>query len=222
MKAMQFTLFKKTAFRVRDPLATIEAYCFQSDFYENYDLQRPQDDESFNYVRFIGARIREKSFNDCKRIIEEYRDFELFRLDLESYLRNRTSEEQRKMSLRLNELCQRLDNIEGVGFSKATKILHTRYPKIIPMIDNPLQKEYKTLRGQAWQIGDWAQLFNDYYDNFLPLEGETYQNLCQIQRDLSFLGLTKVRIFDILWWSYLKAKHLCSRGIKWKTISFEV
>ena len=120
-----------------------------------------------------------------------------------------------KLVLELSKLVTSLDNIPGVGFSKATKVLHTRYPEIIPMIDNPLQKEYGELRPE-WKKGDWYQLLKDYYNNLL--EKETSNNLQDLRTRLSHLNLTKVRIFDILWWSFLKSKNPKNKGIKWKTI----
>jgi hypothetical protein len=120
----------------------------------------------------------------------------------------------RQLVSKLGELASKLDNILGVGFSKATKILHTRYPRIVPIVDNLLQKEYKSLKSD-WKKGDWYRLFKDYYGNFLVKE--TYNNLCKVYTDLSFLNLTKVRIFDILWWSFLKSKNLI-KVINWTTI----
>jgi len=214
---MRFTLFRNRAFEVKDPEALIEAYCFQSDFYAKYDFQRPKGDESFEYVRFIGARTKKSILHDCKAIIDHYKDFSMFsaRANLDWFLKQ-TPEVRNRLILKLGEIARDLDNIPGVGFSKATKILHTRYPEIIPMIDNPLQKEYKALKPE-WKKGDWSQLFKDYYENFFVKE--TYNNLREVHNNLSFLGLTKVRIFDILWWSFLKSKNLKeSKGINWSTI----
>ena len=153
--------------------------------------------------------------------MHHYRDFSTFdQKGLDWFLQKATPEERDHFIFELAELTHKLDNIPRVGFSKATKILHTRYPEIIPMIDNPLQKEYKALRPE-WKKGDWGQLFKDYYENFLVKE--TYDNLCEVHNNLSFLGLTKVRIFDILWWSFLKSKNLKdSKGknikVNWSTI----
>jgi len=214
-----FTLFRDRAFEVTDPEALIEAYCFQSDFYAKYDFQRPKGDNSFEYVRFIGARTERSILSHCKAVIDRYKDFSMFSLDLDLFL-SKTPEVRTQLAFKLGELTRELDDIEGIGFSKATKILHTRYPEIIPIIDNSLQKEYKVLR-PGWKNGDWSQLFKDYYENFLVKE--TYDNLREVHSNLSFLGLTKVRIFDILWWSFLKSKNLKdSKGknikVNWSTI----
>jgi len=214
-----FTLFRDRVFEVTKPEALIEAYCFQSDFYAKYDFQCPKGDDSFEYVRFIGARTKKSTLSYCKAVIDRHKDFSMFSLDLDLFL-SKTPEVRTQLAFKLGELTHELDDIEGIGFSKATKILHTLYPEIIPMIDNPLQKEYKALRPE-WKKGDWGQLFKDYYENFLVKE--TYDNLNKVYNNLSFLGLTKVRIFDILWWSFLKSKNLKdSKGenvkINWSTI----
>lgn len=209
---MIFTLFKDRRFEVLHPEALIEAYYFQSDFYEKYDRQRPRGDKSLEFVRFIGARIEKTVLNKCKTEINRHKDFDMFTLSLDSFL-EKTPEERDYLAFELGEITRKLVKIPRVGFSKATKVLHTRYPEIIPMIDNPLQREYKDLR-RGWDVGDWGQLFKDYYENFLVKE--TYNNLREIHGKLSFLGLTKVRVFDILWWSFLKSKKL--KGVSWETI----
>ena len=109
--------------------------------------------------------------------------------------------------------------IEGIGLSKATKILHTLHPEIIPMIDNPLKVEYQEINKQ-WTEGD-PKIFIDYYDNLKA--GDNWQNLNKIFKEVSEnkLGLTKVRIFGILWWSYLKAKKLKhQRNIRFSSIKW--
>jgi hypothetical protein len=204
---------------VKYPEALIEAYCFQSDFYAKYDLKRPEGDRSFDFVRFIGARIKKNTLEKCRAEIDRYRDFSMFKMDLDTFLDKTTQETRDQLISKLAELAGKLDDIPGVGFSKATKILHTRYPKIIPMIDNPLQKEYKKLtkeQKREWKKDDWHQLLKDYYDNFL--EKKTFDNLDKLYTNLSFLKLTKVRIFDILWWSFLKSKNKDYKGIRWETI----
>lgn len=222
---MRFSLFKSLSFEVKEPAALIEAYCFQSDFYGSYDLPLSQGDRGLDYVSLIGARIKENSLEACKRIIEKHADFAMFdkSMTLDTFLKR--DEAIDSLTSELGKIAQELDRVEGVGLSKATKILHTRYPEMIPMIDNPLQQEYKTLKGHKWKKEDWGQLFKDYYENFLPIKGETYDNLCRIHKEVSLLHLTKVRIFDILWWSCLKAKNLqkkarsYSKEFAWKTIS---
>ncbi len=108
--------------------------------------------------------------------------------------------------------------IKGIGLSKATKVLHTLYPEIIPIIDNALQKEYKQTKPE-WSKGQSVQILTDYYNNFKV--GDTKQNLIgsfnQIHSNIK--GLTEVKTFDILWWSYLKSKKLRQeKHINWSTI----
>jgi len=55
--------------------------------------------------------------------------------------------------------------IPQIGLSRATKILHTLYPEIIPMIDNPLQYLYRDKIDPNWTENKAAQLLTDYYNN---------------------------------------------------------
>jgi len=119
-----------------------------------------------------------------------------------------------------NQVIQELLKLRKIGFSKATKILHTRYPKIIPMIDNPLQKIYRQQINQDWNKNKADQILIDYYNNLL-VEGNR-KNLDKIETVISknnLKGLTRIRIFDILWWSYLKANRLRQdKKINWLSI----
>jgi len=89
------------------------------------------------------------------------------------------------------------------------------------MIDRPFQDFYKNKINQNWSENQPNQIFIDYYHN---LKEETnWKNLNKIYsifKENNIPGLTKVRIFDILWWSYLKAKRLRDeRDINWTTIN---
>jgi hypothetical protein len=212
-----FTLFKDRRFEVAEPEALIEAYCFQSDFYSKYDLERPDGDERYKRVRFIGARIEKNIVDKCRILISQYGDLSVIdEKGLDWLLKKATIKERDRFISMLSELSHKLDKIPLVGLSRATKILHSRYPEVVPMVDNPLQREYKRLRPE-WRKGDWHQmLFRNYYDNLL--EKATSDNLQELHERLSHLNLTKVRIFDILWWSFLKSKDQEHKDIKWKTI----
>jgi len=61
--------------------------------------------------------------------------------------------------------------IKGIGLSATTKILHTLYPKIIPMIDNPLQEKYREEINNAWAQKRADEIFIDFYKN-LKLKAE--------------------------------------------------
>jgi len=112
--------------------------------------------------------------------------------------------------------------INGIALSTTTKILHTLYPKIIPMIDNPLQKKYREVINNVWTEKRADEIFIDFYKN-LQIESNR-KNINYIFNKLSennIQHLSKIRIFDILWWSYLKAEKLRKeREINWTTIRF--
>lgn len=215
-KNVRFSLFSKRSFEVLYPVALIEAYCFQSDFYANYDLLLRRRKRSINDVNEIGARIMRDQLSTCRGIIERYKDSQIFGFDLSAFLKLDNNTRKNRIH-ELSAAVEELVAVKGIGLSKATKILHTLYPQIIPIIDNNLKKVYRKLKTQ-WKYGDWNQLFMDYYDNFFVQD--TYENLCRVHSNVSYLGLTEVRVFDILWWSYLKAERLREeQKVKWTTIS---
>ena len=216
---MKFFLFSKVSFEVSHPIALIESYCFQSDFYANYDLPNYRN-RSIENVSKIGARIeREETLRECKDITEETKDLAIFKYDLDRFLELDDETRNRYINEFYDKVIRKLMEVKGIGLPKATKILHTLYPEIIPMIDNALQLEYHNKINKQWAEKS-DQIFVDYYDNFK--KGDNLQNLTDILRQLcsnNLVGLTKVRIFDILWWSYLKSQKLGQENkIKWLTI----
>jgi hypothetical protein len=224
MGETSFYLFKKISFKVADPIALIESYCFQNNFYANYDVV-PIKEREIDHVNKIGARIGGNLLPRCKAVIENTRKLKMFEFDdnLDDFLR--LDADKRNVFIKefsdkaIKELLGK-----GIGLSKATKILHTFHPEIVPIIDNPLQELYKEKINSKWIVGE-PEIFIDYYDNLN--EGNNLQNLTTISKMLSKnnLSLTKVRIFDIFWWSYLKSKNLNLRlekerrkAINWSTI----
>lgn len=215
---MKFLLFSKIEFEVFDPVALIECYCFQSDFYKNYDLLLP--DRKLEAVSKIGARIPNELLQKCKELIERKESLPIFGYDdnLEEFL-DLCDEVIENHVRDLSNLVKELTDISGIGLSKATKILHTRYPGIIPMIDNQLRGEYERIN-QEWR-GEADTMLLDYYHNLK--RDPNRQNLSQVHEAVSKTvpKLTKVRVFDILWWSFLKAKTLKeNEGINWSTMKW--
>jgi hypothetical protein len=202
---MKFLLFSEIAFEVSDPIALIESYCFQTNFYRNYDL--PQD-RRIELVNKIGARILQaEKRRRCSIVIHETEGLNIFKYSLDDFLDNRSMQDHvRELD---EKVIKKLMNIPGIGLSKATKVLHTFYPEIIPMIDNPLQKVYRSKVGKKRNEGNSYQILVAYYRNLK--ERDNRQNLnevFEIVRRNNFQGLSKLRVFDILWWSYLKCKEL--------------
>ena len=214
---MKFLLFSKISFEVSDPVALIESYCFQSNFYANYDLLSNRKVEDVNK---IGARIGKKLLPKCEAVSESTKNLCILKYDLDRFLE--LDDKTRNDHIdELNEgVIKKLLKIKGIGLSKATKVLHTLYPKIIPMIDNALQEKYRKEINLQWMEEQSDQILIHYYDNLR--KGDNLQHLTQILDSISknnLVGLTKVRIFDILWWSYLKSKRLRQEGnIDWSTI----
>ncbi len=203
---MIFFLFSKISFKIPNPIALIECYCYQNDFYSKYDLL---EDKKIEDVNKIGARIKKDVLLECKKITEKTKNLSIFKYNLEQFL----DLEEKKRSEHIKELndfvIQKLLKINGIGLSTTTKILHTLYPKIIPMIDSLLQKKYRQVINDGWTEERADEIFIDFYNNLKM--GSNRENLNYIFKEVSknnLKNLSKIRIFDIIWWSYLKAEKL--------------
>ena len=214
---MKFFLFSKISFAIHDPIALIECYCYQNDFYSRYDVI---EDRKIEDVNKIGARIKKEVLLKCKEITESTRDLGIFNYSLEQFLDLEEKERDERIKELNDFVIQKLLRINGIALSTTTKILHTLYPKIIPMIDNPLQNKYKKIINNIWKEKKADAIFIDFYNN-LKIESNR-ENLNYIFDKLlenNIQYLSKIRIFDILWWSYLKADALKLReNINWSTI----
>jgi len=214
---MKFYLFSEISFEIPEPIALIECYCYQNDFYAKYDLL---EDKKIEDVNKIGARIKKEVLLECKIITESTKSVNIFEYNLEQFL-SLEEKDRNEQIKELNEsVIQELLKINGIGLSTTTKILHTLYPKIIPMIDNPLQNKYREKINNAWAQKRADEIFIDFYNN-LKIENNR-KNLNYIFNKLlenNIQHLSKIRIFDILWWSYLKAEKLREeKGINWTSI----
>jgi hypothetical protein len=226
MAVMKFRLFGKIPFKVANPTTLIEAFCFQSNFYINYDAT-PVAERDIQHVNRIGARIDERLLPRAESIIKDAEKLRIFEYDdsLDRFLKLE-SNEMDEIIKELNEGGVKRLLVKGIGFSKATKILHTFHPETIPMIDNPLQKLYLKRINPQWVKGD-PQILTDYYHNFRG--SDTWENLKIISKLLqNGLALTEIRIFDILWWSCLKSINMNRRlkndnrkTINWSTLKVE-
>jgi hypothetical protein len=219
---MKLILFSKISFEILDPIALIECYCYQNDFYSKYDLLLEDRDRKIEDVNKIGARIKKEVLLECKTITERTKSVNIFKYNLEQFL-DLEGEKRSEHIKELNDfVIQKLLKIKGIGLSTATKILHTLYPKIIPMIDNPLQNKYREKINNVWTQKRADEIFIDFYNNLKM--GSNRENLNYIFNEVSknnLKNLSRIRIFDILWWSYLKAEKLREgKGINWNTIRF--
>jgi len=219
---MEFLLFSKLPFEIPDPIALIECYCYQNDFYTKYDLLLEHRDRKIDDVNKIGARIKKEVLSECKKITKSTKNLRIFKYNLEQFLdlEEKDRDEQIK---ELNEfVIQKLLKINGIALSTTTKILHTLYPKIIPMIDNSLQKKYREVINNVWTEKRADEIFIDFYKN-LQIESNR-KNINYIFNKLlenNIQHLSRIRIFDILWWSYLKAERLKKeKGICWTSIDY--
>ena len=214
---MKFFLFSKISFEIPDPIALIECYCYQNDIYSKYDLL---GDKKIEDVNKIGARVKKEVLLECKIITERTKSVNIFKYNLEQFL-SLDEKDRNEQIKELNEfVIQKLLKIKGIALSTTTKILHTLYPKIIPMIDSLLQKKYRQVINDGWTEKRADEIFIDFYKNLKM--GSNRENLNYIFKEVSknnLKNLSRIRIFDILWWSYLKAEKLREeKGIIWNTI----
>ena len=214
---MKFLLFSKTAFEVSNPVALVECYCFQTDFYANYDYFLPN--RKVEHVSSIGARIQNDVLQRCIDVTDNTKNVRIFEYGVDEFL----DLDDEAISNHVREVSEvvigKLMMIKGIGLSKATKILHTLHPHIIPMIDSMLQEEYRREIDSKWRENNPEQILFDYYKNLK--EEPTRQHLANVFESVSknIPCLTKVRVFDIIWWSYLRAKKLRDRNnVFWSTL----
>ena len=210
MSKLNFKLFSKINFSVHNPILLIEACCIQSDFYVNYDLIR---ERNIFDVNKIGGRTKENVLKKCSEVINDSA-VKLTSYTLDS-LQELENKEKKELVKELDtKIVKKLLSIKGIRLSKVTKILHTLFPEICPMIDNPLQQIYKQQINNSWKAGSLEELLIQFYENLANIKNKN--NINRLHRELTHLKLTKIRIFDIIWWSYLKSLEPKRKGISWK------
>jgi len=207
---LNFKLFSKIKFSVHNPIVLIEAYCIQSDFYVNYDIIR---ERNISDVNKIGGRINENVLKKCSEVINDS-DVKIKSYTLDSFQELENKEKKELVKELDTKIVKKLLSIKGIRLSKVTKILHTVFPEICPMIDNPLQQIYKQKINNSWKAESLEELLIQFYKNLANIENK--DNINRLHRELTHLKLTKIRIFDIIWWSYLKSLEPKRKGISWK------
>ena len=214
---MKFYLFSKIRFEIPEPVTLIESYCYQSDFYSKYDVLKNRTIEDVNK---IGARLKHSTILECKKVLDDAGKLALFQYNLDGFLDLKENAREELIKELNNKIIKNLLKIKGISFSTSTKILHTIYPEIIPMIDNPLQQKYKKFINTTWDKTQADEILIDFYNNLLIESSRKNLDIISNQlKRINLTGLSKIRIFDIIWWSYLKAERLKdNRRINWTSI----
>lgn len=213
---MKFRLFSATEFDITDPVELIECYCFQTNFYSVYDLLLPN--RKIPDVAKIGARIDSKLIEDIDSVVKSNVDLSIFKTDLTALLAEK-SQAIKSLSDQASGVLEQLMSL-GIGLSQATKVLHTVYPEVMPMIDSMLQEEYRRSVAPEWKQSDPRPILYAYYINLQeePNRGNLTGIYHKIKQNLPCL--TMVRVFDIIWWSYLRAKKLRRQNnVNWSTVT---
>ena len=112
---MKFTLFSKIPFEVSHPIALIESYCFQNDFFSSYDLFKNRRIEDVNK---IGARISSELLQQCKTVIKRSNanDLTLFKYDLDRFLKLNEKTRNKHIKRLNNQVIQVLLTLPKIGF----------------------------------------------------------------------------------------------------------
>jgi hypothetical protein len=109
--------------------------------------------------------LRSEVISECKVIVEETMGLDIFQNSLSQFLDLDRWERKKQIRELNNVVFEELFKIDGIRFSTATKILHTIYPEIIPMIDNPLQNKYKNEINFSWTTEKTNEILIDFYQN---------------------------------------------------------
>lgn len=72
---MRFYLFSKIRFEIPNSITLVECYCYQSDFYYKYDVI---ENRTIEDVSRIGARLKHSIILECKKVIEDAGQLDLF------------------------------------------------------------------------------------------------------------------------------------------------
>ncbi|MEK6682448.1 MAG: hypothetical protein AABY79_10845, partial [Nitrospirota bacterium] len=195
---MQFTLFNRISFEITYPIALIEAVCIQHNFYRTYDLV---ENRTIRLANKIGARGF--PLQEAQGVIDKYNNLSLLNCgNIDKLWLKRPEERKAYIKEFANTAINALCRINSICLTKATKIYHTLYPQIIPMIDNQLQEKYKEILKSENRDFSISQLFIDFYQTLY----DNKENIDKIHNVISQnnIGLSKVRVFDIIWWSCLK------------------
>jgi len=117
---MKFFLFSKISFEIPDPIALIECYCYQNDFYAKYDLLLEHRDRKIEDVNKIGARIKKEVLSECKKITERTKNLSIFKYVLDDFL-DLIEKERAEQIKELNEsVIQKLLKINGKDIKEPT------------------------------------------------------------------------------------------------------
>ena len=103
--------------------------------------------------------------------------------------------------LPLHQLFDGFADIRGVGFSKMTKALHRKRPALIPMLDSVVQAYLEDDEpGTSAPFGERALELVRGYKRDLD-RNRAALRAARLELERRSVGLTEVRILDLLIWS---------------------
>ena len=183
---------------IENPLLIIKTFCVLDPSYKKYDSIKLGNEiwlEKTIGLSNQGMRAR-ISGKEKGKIIEKQlelnKKIEELKISGDENLLDKNNEEIEK----LKELFKIFENIKGVKNAKATKILHKKFPNLIPIVDSIIaEKVYcKKNKNMDDLIEIIKEIKKDYKKNVNFLEDLKF-NLKKENMNLSLL-----RIFDIILW----------------------
>ncbi len=181
---------------IENPLLIIKTFCVLDPSYKKYDSKKLEDEiwleKAIEFSnKGMRARISDEEKREIRRkkVEEKIKELEI---SGDKNLLDQNNEEIEK----LKELFKIFENIKGIKNAKMTKILHKKFPNLIPVVDSIIAKKVYLKKNKS--IDDLIEIIKeikkDYKKNVNFLENLKF-NLKKEHRDLSLL-----RIFDIILW----------------------
>lgn len=180
---------------------------------DNYDFARRSDTNSLTAdeiwaTRIIASRVTHAERDAIERASREWADLWL-KVPAEAQIANADPRISGGLYDDMLALFERLDDIDGISWGKASKILHFKRPHLYPILDSHLQISYKEAATAAArdypERGNermyWAAVRNDVRLNRAASQ-ELRSALARGNPDAARMAaLSDLRILDILAWA---------------------
>lgn len=189
---------------IKNPEARVREYC-KIEIYQGYDNCHnmtnniiPKDIEAANrlFARITPLAAKGLISSDViPLILEKIQNVDLDEVSDNSWIENK---------LTMKELLRACLQIPGVGLAVATKVLHLKRPKLIPILDSFVMKFLTGV--DISTVSEDASLLECGIDALEIVRKDLINNheaLCSLQKQLTDLPIPvgRIRLYDILCWS---------------------
>jgi len=191
-------IINKNEYCIENPLLIIKTFCVLDPSYKKYDSKKLGDDIWLEKaIEFSNQGMRARISGEEKRkIIEKQLELDEKIKELKIFEDKNLLDKNNEEIEKLRELFKIFENIKGVKNAKMTKILHKKFPNLIPVVDSIIAKKVYCRKNKS--IDDLIEIIKeikkDYKKNIIFLEKLKF-NLKKENVNLSLL-----RIFDIMLW----------------------